>query len=219
MEFALHDAGNMAILPLGALGVPNKCTKLGRLVSKYSGSKVCPMPRVAAADVLVGRDSEITALLSSQERWPWDAAVRCSVRANRASASPRWCGRRWQKRRGAAARCSGVPATSWAGPCRGCGSSTGCGSANLPRIPAHHDRPALAGRGPADRGTDVQAVLAEQLPTLVAEHCAMRPSILVIDDRSGVGRPGRHHLVGTAGEVGAASAAASRENAPGTPAG
>jgi tetratricopeptide (TPR) repeat protein len=34
----------------------------------------------------------------------------------------------------------------------------------------------------ADRGTDVPAVLAEQLLALVAEQCAVRPTILVIDD-------------------------------------
>ena len=40
----------------------------------------------------------------------------------------------------------------------------------------------LRGEVSADRGTDVPAVLAEQLLALVAEQCAMRPTILVIDD-------------------------------------
>ena len=40
----------------------------------------------------------------------------------------------------------------------------------------------LRGEVGADRGTDVPAVLAEQLLALVAEQCAMRPTILVIDD-------------------------------------
>jgi len=40
----------------------------------------------------------------------------------------------------------------------------------------------LRGEVAADRGTDVPAVLAEQLLALVAEQCAMRPAILVIDD-------------------------------------
>jgi len=40
----------------------------------------------------------------------------------------------------------------------------------------------LRGEASADRGTDVPAVLAEQLLALVAEQCAIRPSILVIDD-------------------------------------
>ena len=40
----------------------------------------------------------------------------------------------------------------------------------------------LRGEITADRGTDVPAVLAEQLLALVAEQCAVRPTILVIDD-------------------------------------
>ena len=40
----------------------------------------------------------------------------------------------------------------------------------------------LRGELTADRGTDVSAALAEQLLALVAEQCAVRPTILVIDD-------------------------------------
>ena len=40
----------------------------------------------------------------------------------------------------------------------------------------------LRGEVAADRGTDVPAVLAEQLLALVAEQCAARPTILVVDD-------------------------------------
>src|SRR5947209_20148480 len=40
----------------------------------------------------------------------------------------------------------------------------------------------LRGEIAADRGTDVPAALAEQLLTLVAEQCAIRPAILVVDD-------------------------------------
>ena len=40
----------------------------------------------------------------------------------------------------------------------------------------------LRGEDTADRGSDVPAVLAEQLLALVAEQCAVRPTILVIDD-------------------------------------
>ena len=40
----------------------------------------------------------------------------------------------------------------------------------------------LRGEVTADRGTDVPAVLAEQLLALVAEQCAVRPTVLVIDD-------------------------------------
>jgi DNA-binding CsgD family transcriptional regulator len=40
----------------------------------------------------------------------------------------------------------------------------------------------LRGEVTAARGTDVPAVLAEQLLALVAEECAVRPTVLVIDD-------------------------------------
>ena len=40
----------------------------------------------------------------------------------------------------------------------------------------------LRGEVTADRGTDVPAVLAEQLLALVAEQCTVRPTILVVDD-------------------------------------
>jgi DNA-binding CsgD family transcriptional regulator/tetratricopeptide (TPR) repeat protein len=40
----------------------------------------------------------------------------------------------------------------------------------------------LRGEFAADRGTDVTAVLAEQLLALVAEQCVVRPAILVVDD-------------------------------------
>ena len=40
----------------------------------------------------------------------------------------------------------------------------------------------LRGEAATDRGTDVSAALTEQLLALVAEQCAIRPTILVIDD-------------------------------------
>ena len=40
----------------------------------------------------------------------------------------------------------------------------------------------LRGEVSADRGTDVPAVLAEQLLALIAEQCTVQPTILVIDD-------------------------------------
>ena len=40
----------------------------------------------------------------------------------------------------------------------------------------------LRGEVAADRGTDVPAMLAEQLLALVAEQCEVRPTILVVDD-------------------------------------
>ena len=40
----------------------------------------------------------------------------------------------------------------------------------------------LRGEIAADRGTDVPAALAEQLLALVADECAVRPTVLVVDD-------------------------------------
>jgi DNA-binding NarL/FixJ family response regulator len=40
----------------------------------------------------------------------------------------------------------------------------------------------LRGEAAADRGTDITAALAEQLLALVAEECAVQPTVLVIDD-------------------------------------
>ena len=40
----------------------------------------------------------------------------------------------------------------------------------------------LRGEIAADRGTDVPAALAEQLLALVAEECAVRPTVIVVDD-------------------------------------
>jgi DNA-binding CsgD family transcriptional regulator/tetratricopeptide (TPR) repeat protein len=40
----------------------------------------------------------------------------------------------------------------------------------------------LRGEAAADRGTDVPAMLAEQLLALVTEQCAVQPTILVVDD-------------------------------------
>ena len=40
----------------------------------------------------------------------------------------------------------------------------------------------LRGEVAADRGTDVTAALSEQLLALIAEQCAMRPTVLVVDD-------------------------------------
>ena len=40
----------------------------------------------------------------------------------------------------------------------------------------------LRGEISVDPGTDVPTVLAEQLLALVAEQCAVRPTILIVDD-------------------------------------
>ena len=77
----------------------------------------------------------------------------------------------------------------------------------------------LRGEVAADRGTDVPAVLAEQLLALVTEQCAVRPIVLVVDDLQWADQASVD-LVGTAGAVGAAGAAAAgRDDAPGAPAG
>ena len=73
----------------------------------------------------------------------------------------------------------------------------------------------LRGEVAADRGTDVPAVLAEQLLALVTEQCAVRPTILVIDDlqwadQASVALWGRLAKIGAAG-----AAAADRDDAPG----
>ena len=77
----------------------------------------------------------------------------------------------------------------------------------------------LRGEIIADRGADVPAALAEQLLALVTEqvrNAAHHPG----GRRPAVGRPGQRHLVGTAGAVGAADAAAAgRDDAPGAAAG
>ena len=62
-------------------------------------------------------------------------------------------------------------------------SSTGCGYASPRPIPGGtRSSSCCRGEVAADRGTDVPAVLAEQLLALVAEQCAVRPTILVVDD-------------------------------------
>ena len=82
-----------------------------------------------------------------------------------------------------AARCSGVPVTSWARRCRCVPFLDGL----RVREPSANPRRntivrLLRGEIPADRGTDVPAALAEQLLALVAEQCTVRPAVLVVDD-------------------------------------
>ena len=77
----------------------------------------------------------------------------------------------------------------------------------------------LRGEVAVGRGADVPAVLAEQLLALVAEQCAVRPVVLVVDDlqwadQASVTLWGRLAQVSTA-----AAAAAGRDDAPGAAAG
>ena len=141
------------------------------------------MPPVTPAGVLVGRDSEmalLTGLITEAARGRGgsvliegepgigkSALVRAAVTAARE------------------ARCE----VFW-----GAGDELGQALPLLPfldglrvREPATNPRRntivrLLRGEVTADRGTDVPAVLAEQLLALVAEQCAVRPTILVIDD-------------------------------------
>jgi DNA-binding CsgD family transcriptional regulator len=141
------------------------------------------MPPVTPAGVLVGRDSEIsllTGLIKQVARGHGGSVLiegepgigkSALVRAALAGASEAGCDVFW-----------------------GAGDELGQELPLLPFLDGLRVREAsansrrntivrfLRGEVTADRGTDVPAVLAEQLLALVAEQCAMRPTILVIDD-------------------------------------
>ena len=142
------------------------------------------MHPVTPAGALVGRHSEMALLTGLiKDGQLGGAAVRCSSRANRASASP--------------ALVRAAVAEAPEAGCQvfwGAGDELGQALPLLPfldalrvREPATNPRRntivrLLRGEVSTDRGTDVPAVLAEQLLALVAEECAVRPTILVIDD-------------------------------------
>ena len=141
------------------------------------------MPPVAAAGVLVGRDNEmalLTGLIREVARARGSSVLiegepgigkSALVRAAVAKATEAGCQVFW-----------------------GAGDELGQALPLLPfldalrvREPAANPRRdtivrLLRGEVAADRGTDVPAVLAEQLLALVAEQCAVRPAILVVDD-------------------------------------
>ncbi len=141
------------------------------------------MPPVNAADVLVGRDSEmavLTGLIRELARGRGGSVLiegepgigkSALVRAAVAEAPEAGCQVFW-----------------------GAGDELGQALPLLPfldgllvREPSTNPRRntivgLLRGEVTAGRGTDVPAVLAEQLLALVAEQCAMRPTILVVDD-------------------------------------
>src|SRR5229473_4424643 len=153
------------------------------LFRKCSGSKVCSMPPVTPAGALVGRDSEMalltrlirevargrgsTVLIEGEPGVGKSALVQAAV----AEAADVGCQVFW-----------------------GAGDELGQALPLLPfldglrvREPAANPRRntivrLLRGEVTADRGTDVPTVLAEQLLALIAEQCAVRPTILVIDD-------------------------------------
>src|SRR6266705_5380331 len=156
---------------------------MGRLFRKYSGSRVCPMPSVTPAGALVGRDSEmalLTGLIKQVSRGRGGSVLiegepgigkSALVRAAVAEAPEVGCQVFW-----------------------GAGDELGQALPLLPfldglgvREPSVNPRRTtiirlLRGEDTADRGADVPAVLAEQLLALVAEQCAVRPAILVVDD-------------------------------------
>jgi DNA-binding CsgD family transcriptional regulator len=141
------------------------------------------MPPVTAAGALVGRDSEIallTGLIGEAARGRGSAVLiegepgigkSVLVRAVVAEAQEAGCQVFW-----------------------GAGDELGQALPLLPfldglrvREPSANPRRntvvrLLRGEVAADRGTDVPAALAEQLLVLVAEQCAVRPTILVVDD-------------------------------------
>src|SRR6516225_9340687 len=153
------------------------------LFSKCAGSTVCCMHSATPAGALIGRDSEM-ALLAGLMR---DVA----------------------RGRGGSVLIEGEPGIGKSAlvqvavaeaPEAGCqvfwgaGDELGQALPLLPfldglrvREPSANPRQKmivrlLRGEVSADRGTDVPAMLAEQLLALVAEQCAVRPVILVIDD-------------------------------------
>src|SRR5271168_5208818 len=154
-----------------------------RLFRTCSGSKVRSMNPVTPAGRLVGRDSEIallTGLVREVARGRGSAVLiegepgigkSALVRAATAAASEAGCDVFW-----------------------GAGDELGQALPLLPfldglrvREPSvNHRRDTivrlLRGELAAGRGTDIPAVLAEQLLALVTEQCAVRPTILVVDD-------------------------------------
>jgi len=153
------------------------------LFGKCSGSKVRCMQRVTPAGALVGRDGEIallTGLINEVARGrgssvliEGEAGIGKStlVRTAVAQAPEAGCQVFW-----------------------GAGDELGQELPLLPfldalrvREPSPNPRREmivrlLRGEAAADRGTDVPAMLAEQLLALVAEQCAIQPAILVVDD-------------------------------------
>ena len=140
------------------------------------------VPPLNPAGALVGRDSEmalLTGLIREVARGRGSAVL---IEGEPGIGESDWCGRRWRGRREQAVGVLRRQRRRWARRCRCCRSSTGCDrepSTDPQRKPIVQ---LLRGEVAADRGTDVPAVLAEQLLALVAEQCAVRPTILVVDD-------------------------------------
>jgi DNA-binding CsgD family transcriptional regulator len=153
------------------------------LIRKCSGSRVRSMRAVSLAGAIVGRDSELAALARLVKDW---AAGRggsvlvegepgigksALVRVALAEAADAGCQMFW----------GAGDELSQALPLSPMIEALGV------REPSANPRRStilglLRGEVAADRGADVSAALAEQLLALVAEQCAVLPTILVIDD-------------------------------------
>jgi len=147
------------------------------------GCKVCYVPTLALAGVLVGRDSEMAML----------ARLITEVAAGRGSTvlieGEPGIGKSALVRAALAGAADAGCQVFW-----GAGDELG---QELPLLPLLeglrvHEPSAnlrrktilrlLRGEITADRGMDVSAALAEQLLALIAEQCATQPTILVVDD-------------------------------------
>src|ERR1700730_2262642 len=153
------------------------------LFRKCSGSKVWPMPPVTAAGALIGRDSEmalLTGLITEVSRGRGSSVLiegepgigkSALVRAVVAQAPDADCQVFW----GAGDELSqALPLLPFLDGLRVREPSANPRRNTIVRL--------LRGEVTSDRGTDVPAVLAEQLLALVAEQCAVRPTVLVVDD-------------------------------------
>src|SRR5580704_6794148 len=183
MQVSSHSAYATWNRPEKACIIDELTFEKRRLIPKCSGSRVRSMRAVSLAGALVGRDSELATL----------------ARLVKETAAGR----------GGSVLIEGEPGIGKSSLVRealadaadvGCQVFWGAGdelSQELPlsplieglgvRQPSANPRQntilgLLRGEVAADRGIDVSAALAEQLLALVAEQCAVRPTILVIDD-------------------------------------
>ena len=140
------------------------------------------MHPVTPAGALVGRDSEmalLTGLIKELARGRGGSVLiegepgigkSALVRAAVAEAPEVGCEVFW------------ALATNWAGAALAAVPGRAAGPRPLGERTTDTIVRLLRGEDTADRGSDVPAVLAEQLLALVAEQCAVRPTILVVDD-------------------------------------
>jgi len=172
----------MPLLPAGSLGgelTPEK----HRLFPNCSGSKVRSVPTVTLAGALIGRDSEIAMLVRLMREVAGGLGSAVLIEGEPGI--------------GKSALVRGALAEAVDAGCQvfwGAGDELGQALPLLPlleglrvREPSANPRRntivrLLRGELTADRGTDVSAALAEQLLALVAEQCAVQPTILVVDD-------------------------------------